>query len=262
MSGASRRILLVAPSPPPYGGMALQARLLERLLRADGHLVTFSASNFPLPNWLRFLERIPGLRTIARMAAIGPKLWIEAGDAEVVHVLAASWWYFFLVVSPAVIVGRLRRKRVVLNYRGGEAERFFQFYGWAAGPILRLAHVVTAPSEFLAQPIRKRFGVSVSIVPNILDYSAFPFRNRPEIRPKMLVTRHLEKIYDVESVVRAFRLVAGRHPEATLRNAGTGIQERYLRGLVAEWNLENVRFLGRIEQQCGSPRFTINAISF
>ena len=168
----TRRILLVAPSPPPYGGMALQARLLERLLRADGHSVEFFASNFPVPGRLRFLERIPGLRTTFRMTMIGPKLWLAVGRAETVHVLAASWWYFFLVVGPAVIVARARGKRVILNYRGGEAERFFRFYGWAAAPVFRAAHAVTAPSEFLALPIRERFGVSVSIVPNILDTCA------------------------------------------------------------------------------------------
>ena len=249
--GASEthRILLVAPSPPPYGGMALQARLLERLLRKDGQSVEFFASKFPLPGWLRFMEDFPGLRTTVRVTMMVPKLWAATGPAKVVHVLAASWWYFLLVVAPAVILARARGKRVILNYRGGEAERFFQSYGWAAAEVFRAAQMVTAPSEFLAGPIRKRFGVAVSIVPHILDSCMFPFRERLTLRPRMLVTRHLERIYDIETALKAFRLVQDRHPDASLWIAGTGSQEALLRGLVSTWNLHNVRFLGHTSHQ-------------
>jgi len=240
------KILLVAPSPPPYGGIALQSRLLERLLRGDGHSVVFLPSNFPFPAGLGFLARFPGLRTAARFILIWPKLWAETRQAEIVHVMAASWWYFFLAVYPAVLAGRVHGKRVIVNYRGGAAKRFFQFYGWAAAPVFRLASAVTTPSQFLAEPIRQRFGVSVSIVPNILDTSAFPYRDRTEIRPRMLVTRHLEKIYDVETVLKAFRSVRESYSDASLWIAGTGSEEARLRGLVSAWNLQNVRFLGHV----------------
>jgi glycosyltransferase involved in cell wall biosynthesis len=62
----------------------------------------------------------------------------------------------------------------------------------------------------------------------------------------MLVTRHLEEIYDVECVLKAFRLAQERYPEASLWIAGTGNQEKHLRGLVAVWKLRNVRFLGHV----------------
>jgi glycosyltransferase involved in cell wall biosynthesis len=244
---ATRRIVLVAPVPPPYGGMALQALLLARLLRQDGYEVVVFASNFSFPASLCLLEKLPVLRTIARAIMIWPKLWKCTARAEVVHVLAASWLYFFLVVYPAGIVARLRGARFILNYRGGEAERFFRYFGWAAQPIFRVAHAVTAPSAFLAGPIRKHFAVAVSIVPNVLDGLAFQFRTRLTIQPRMLVTRHLETIYGVETVLKAFRLVQERYPEASLWIAGTGTQEETLRKLAREWNLMNIRFLGRVE---------------
>jgi glycosyltransferase involved in cell wall biosynthesis len=147
---------------------------------------------------------------------------------------------------PAVAVGRMRGKRVILNYRGGEAGRFFRHWGWAVRPFFRLSDVVTTPSEFLAGVIRKHFRIPVRIVPNILDLGAFVHRSRKSFQPKMLVTRHLEPIYDVESVLRAFRQVQVRHPEASLWIAGTGSQQERLRGLVSAWGLANVRFLGHI----------------
>jgi len=97
-----------------------------------------------------------------------------------------------------------------------------------------------------------------------LDLDAFAWRERPALTPKLLATRHLEEIYDIETVLRAFRLVQQQYSEASLWIAGTGGQEKYLRGLVSEWNLENVRFLGYIEHQdlpaiCGQRDIYINA---
>jgi glycosyltransferase involved in cell wall biosynthesis len=243
------RILLVAPSPPPYGGMALQARQLEKRLKQDGNNVVFFPTNFALPGMLRPLDRIPGMRTLARALTIWILLWQRMKSTEVVHIMAASWLYFFVVVCPAVIVGRMRGKRVVLNYRGGELEAFLRLWGWLARPVFRGANVVTAPSEFLAGVIRRFFNVPVVIVPNILDTRIFQFRERTALKPRMLVTRHLEEIYDVESVLRAFRLVQEKHPGATLWIAGTGSQAERLHGLVTEWQLPDVRFLGHIPHE-------------
>jgi len=244
---APATLLLVAPKAPPYGGMALQAQLLEKLLREDGHSVLFFPSNFPLPTGLRILDRIPGLRTLTRHVLIWLKLWRQSSGVEVIHVLAASWLYFFAVVAPAVIVGRARGKRIVLNYRGGDAERFFRAWGWAVKPLVRKADVVTAPSAFLAGLIHRFFGVQVSIVSNILDCSVFNYRERTAIRPRLIVARHLEKIYDIESVLKAFRVIQGRHPDACLAIVGTGSQAGHLCSIAADWNLRNVSFFGHVE---------------
>src|SRR5690242_8085452 len=99
-----RTVLLIAPQAPPSGGMALQARALERLLRTEGNSVDYFPSNIPFPAGLRFVDRIRGLRPFARSVMIWIKLWKKVQHAEVVHVLAASWLYFFLVVGPAVIL--------------------------------------------------------------------------------------------------------------------------------------------------------------
>lgn len=245
----SGRILLIAPAPPPSGGMALQAKLLERLLREDGQTVAFFASNFPLSGSLAVFEGIPGLRTALRAVLIWVKLWKAVRQADVIHVFAASWLYFFTVVCPALVTGRLCGCRLVLNYRGGEAGLFFQRWGTLVGPFLRLPQVLTAPSGFLADTIWRRFQVPVEIVPNVLDGSVFQFRRRSIFCPKLLVTRNLEPMYGVETVLRAYRLVEERHPEASLWIAGSGGEEARLRALAAEWKLRNVRFLGHVSHR-------------
>lgn len=241
------QILLVGPVAPPYGGMAQQMALLEALLRQDGKRVAVFASNFRLPAWLSLFDRVAGVRTALRAALIWGKLWPQIRGAEVVHVMAASWLYFFVVVSPVIVLGRIHRKRVILNYRGGGAERFFDWFAWAVSTLFRAATVVTAPSEFLGRVIRDRFRVPVVIVPNIVNLSRFPYRERAGLRPKLIVARHLEKIYDLETVLSVFQTVQARHPDAALWIAGTGSQERHLRGLVPALGLQNLRFLGRVD---------------
>jgi glycosyltransferase involved in cell wall biosynthesis len=242
----SRRILLIGPKAPPYGGVALQAALMRELLTRDGEAAVLAPSNPPLPAWCRFLERVPGARTLARFCVFCGRVWRLLPRVDVVHVLACSWLYFFLVVYPAVVMARMRGKGVVLNYRGGEAREFFRWFGWLARPVFRLAHVITAPSTFLTEILGARFGVTARIVPNILDFSLFRYRQRNAIQPKLLVARHLEKMYDIESVLRAFQAVRERYPEATLWIAGEGSEEARLRGLVEQWGLGGVRFLGHM----------------
>jgi glycosyltransferase involved in cell wall biosynthesis len=244
-----RRVLLLAPSPPPYGGMALQARLLENLLIADGYDVRFVASNAVFPRWLGWAARIAGIRTVVRSGLLWMQLWRQVRHVEVVHVLAASWFYFWAAVTPAVILGRLYGRRIVLNYRGGEARQFFGRWGWAVKPILRLGDIITVPSRFLAEVFQDCFSLRVSIVPNILNNSEFRYRQRAAFQPKMLVTRHLEKIYDVESVLRAFGSVQEQYHEASLWIAGTGSQREMLQNRVSEWGLKNVRFLGHVAHE-------------
>ncbi len=244
-----RRVLLVGPKVPPYGGMALQARLMQELMNGEGISAEFLASNLPFPESLRFLERLRGARPFFRSAVFSWELWKMLDRVEVLHILACSWLYFFVIVCPAVLIGRLRRKRVILNYRGGQADQFFRWYRFLLRPFFRMAHVVTAPSEFLVEVIGRRIGVPVQIVPNIVDFTRFRFRQRLPLRPKMVVTRHLLKLYDIESVIRAFGEVQRSYPEASLKIAGTGDQEQYLRNLVATLNLKNVTFLGYLPQQ-------------
>lgn len=241
-------VLVIAPAPPPYGGMALQARLLERLLCSDGHTVTFLASNAPFPKSLQFLDRIRGLRPFPRAVLLCMNLWKATAHADVMHVFAASWLYFFVVVAPCVAIGRIHGVRVILNYRGGEAAPFLRWFRWAAWPVFKAASVIVTPSEFLAGTIRKAFGVRVEIVPNIVNLSLFTFRLRTFVRPRMVVSRHLEKSYDIESVLRAFQIVQQHYPEASLCIAGTGSQSDYLCGLAKSLNLAHVQFMGHLTQ--------------
>jgi hypothetical protein len=174
-------ILLVAPVPPPYGGMALQAGLLQRMLESDGMRAEVLGYNQPFA--LSFLDRIPALRTFLRAARFTVQCYSRARYCKVIHVLAASRLYFFLIVCPAVLIGRTLGKPVILNYRGGDADQFLRRYSKFVKPFFKMAANVTAPSEFLVGVIQRRIGVPVSVVPNIVNFSKFHYRSRGPFRP-------------------------------------------------------------------------------
>jgi L-malate glycosyltransferase len=247
--GGRREVLLISPKVPPYGGMALQAQLMQDRMNGEGISAAFLASNLPFPKPVSFFEQIRFVRPFLRCPFFCWQLWKMSKRAEVVHILACSWLYFFVIVCPAVLISRIRGKRIILNYRGGEADEFFRRSAILIRPFFRMADVVTAPSQFLVDVIGKWIGVPVQVVPNIVNLDRFRYRARNPLQPKMVVTRHLLKLYDVESVIRAFGEVQKRYADASLAVVGTGDQESHLRSLVATLGLTKVTFRGYVPQK-------------
>jgi glycosyltransferase involved in cell wall biosynthesis len=108
-----------------------------------------------------------------------------------------------------------------------------------------MAHSVMVPSEFLQRTF-KEYGLSAEVVPNIVDTETFPYRSRKTFRPKLIVTRHLEPLYNVECILKAFRIVRNKFRDAELSIAGTGSEEQRLRRLCTEWKVEGVTFHGHV----------------
>jgi glycosyltransferase involved in cell wall biosynthesis len=53
-------------------------------------------------------------------------------------------------------------------------------------------------------------------------------------------------MYNTECLLRAFRIIKARFPEATVSVAGDGSEAMRLRDLVSQWKLDGVKFLGPI----------------
>lgn len=243
-SNSSSSVCVVAPLPPPYGGMSLQAEKLIARLRQE-HMKVVAVPTNPRPE---LLPRVPGLRTLVRELQYLLSLLRRLPGCSVVHHLSASGLYFFLHSLPVLVLGRCFGKRVVLNYRGGNAEAFLRRWSWCVVPMMRLANMVVVPSPFL-QRVFARYGLGTALLPNIADTELFVWKARPAFAPRLLVGRHLEPMYNVECILRAFRRVQARFPEAVLGIAGDGSEEARLRALAQEWGLRRVTFYGAVDYQ-------------
>ena len=245
-----QHIGLVGPLPPPYGGMANQTRQLAALLQLEDIQVELVQVNAPYhSDWI---AKIRGLRAVFRLIPYLIRLWRTAGKVQLFHVMANSGWSWHLFAAPAIWIARLRNIPVVVNYRGGEAEAFFQKSFFWVKPSLDKASAITVPSGFL-ETVFGQIGYPTAIVPNIIDLSRFtarPTENKPTQPgfPHIVATRNLEAIYDNATAIRAFQCVKHTYPDAKLSIAGTGPERHMLESLVNELNLqEAVEFTGRID---------------
>jgi glycosyltransferase involved in cell wall biosynthesis len=242
-------IALIGPLPPPAGGMAHQTEQLARLLAGDGHQVKLVRSNAPYrPAWAR---RVPWLRALARLLPYLHALWRAMSGADVAHVMANSGWSWHVVAAPAVWVAWLRRVPCVVNYRGGDADAFLQRTAVLVRPTLRRAAVLIVPSGFLQQ-VFARHSIAAEIVPNVIDLARFTpcAEARGSKAPRLVVTRHLEPIYDVATALRAFALLRRRWPQAQLTIAGDGPQRATLERLAAELEIGTaVEFVGNVSHE-------------
>lgn len=240
------KILIVGPVPPPAGGMANQTYLLEQFLRASGNDVEMIAVNAPYkPHWV---GRIPGLRALFRLIPYCITLYRGTRSADVVHVMANSGWSWHLFAVPAIWIGHWLHKPLLVNYRGGHAERFFASSWHIVEPSLMKATGILVPSTYL-QDIFKKYGKKAEIIPNILDDSRFYPRQaeRPEGPIRFIITRNLEAIYDVATAIRCAAILKADYPDLILEIAGSGPEQSALERLCEELQLtENVIFRGRL----------------
>ncbi len=249
MTLAGLRIVLVGPLPPPAGGMANQTRQLAELLTGEGAIVDVVQVNAPYrPPWVASLR---GVRAVFRLLPYVLRLIRETRRADMVHVMANSGWSWHLFAAPAVWIAAAGGVPVVVNYRGGEADRFLaRSLRWIR-PTMRRASALAVPSGFLKEVFARR-DLPAAILPNIVDLERFHPADvdaSTVVRAHLVVARNLEPIYDVGTAIRAFGVVRQSHPTATLSVAGTGPERAALEALARELGVADaVSFTGRLDR--------------
>ena len=241
------RLGLVGPVPPPNGGMAMQTQQLARLLESEGVSVELLATNGSLQP--AFLERVRGLRALFRLIPYLLAVWKLAGRVEVIHLMANSGWSWQLHCAPVLWLSRLRNTPVIVNYRGGEAQTYFERSFSRVRPSLRLAAATVVPSGYL-QSVFEHFEERTRVIPNIIDREMFhPPDQTPSYPFTLIITRNLEPIYGIDKAIRAFAKVYPLDPSIRLRVAGSGPAENSLQELTRQLGVSAaVSFEGRLDR--------------
>jgi len=151
-----------------------------------------------------------------------------------------------LAPTPALLIGKLYGRKLLLNYHSGEAEDHLQRWRHSAIPTLRLADTIIVPSAYLVR-VFARVGLEAQPIYNLIETDRFRFRERQPLRPVFLCNRNFEKHYGVDRVLRAFAIVQKRIPEAELTVAGDGPERFALEQLARELCLKNTQFTGRVD---------------
>ncbi len=239
------RVLLFAPANEILGGQAVQAqRLAAEISQVPGIDLRFQAINPLFPSYLQWVKNIPLLRTTLTMLLYLPRVVMHAIWADVFHIFSAGLYSYTLWTIPALIVGRLFGTRVIVNYRDGQAEEHLRNFASAART-MRMADAIVSPTGFLFA-IFAQYSLTARVIPNVIDPDTFIYRSRAKLRPLIMTNRILEPLYNIECILRAFKIVQQSYPDAKLTIAHVGPSEAHLRDYAASLELRNYEFIGKV----------------
>ena len=245
MKREKTRVLIVAAGPPLVGGQSVQAKTLLDGLPESGEIETgFQPVN---PVFLPFLQHIKYVKTLVTFCGLVFGLLFKVPRYDIVHVFSASYFSFLIGPLPAIVIGRLFGKPILLNYHSGFLREHFDKWPWSTKIFFAECEEIVAPSGFLVE-IFEEFGFRAEVISNSVDVSLFSFRERDSFEPRFLSNRNFEDLYNVQCTIRAFGLIKKEFPKATLKIAGSGPLESELKDLVRKLEIDSVEFVGKVDQ--------------
>ncbi len=115
--------------------------------------------------------------------------------------------------------------------------------------ILKYLDDFTAVSDAAAEYISSLTNERITIIPNGIDLIKYTRRTQPPSNKMILFIGRLEKRKGVKYLLKAFRELSKTEPNARLIIVGDGPERSRLEASVANWGLENVKFLGFVSEE-------------
>jgi hypothetical protein len=161
---APLRIAIVVASLRIVGGQSVQAQRLVAGWRGSSSVDAWIVpiNPVPPPPFDRLL-RVKYLRTVITQLWYWPLLLRELRRADVVHAFSASYTSFLLAPLPAILVARLFRKPVILNYHSGEAPDHLRRSAIARFVMRHIVDANVVPSVFL-RDVLLSFDIQAEVV--------------------------------------------------------------------------------------------------
>lgn len=223
------RILLISNFRESIGGISVQVGLLNNHLNRDGfQSIIFSTYGNIFKRIFLFI-----------------KLLFVSQKFDVLHIHACSYKGFLPIVF-GVFAGRINRKRIIITYHGGDADKFlrknFNYVKW----FFNQANHIIVLSGFLKE-IFDKYGIISTIIPNVVALSKSQTIERKDISPNFISIRHLSPLYNIQLILQAFKNVKEEYPNATLVVLGDGPSRLELENWVKNQNLSDVTFVGQVQ---------------
>jgi glycosyltransferase involved in cell wall biosynthesis len=246
---SKKNICIVCEFSPPPGGMANQAELLASNLEKDGFTVERCKTNILFQGFLKYIEKNILIKIFIKFPILLWRIIVGVSKCEVVHVFTIPSLSFYIITTPAVIIGKFLKRRIIINYHAGFFKKFFDDnkFKFIVRFVLNSADYITTPLKYLDVEFSS-VGFKITPVSNMMDSTRFHYKIRKNCKPKFLFTRHLRDVYGPDIVINAFYLIFKEYPDATLTIAGDGYMKESLKEMTKKLGLsENVTFMGYVE---------------
>ena len=222
------KLLLISNYQHGVGGINAQVDLLHTYLNQENGIKAdvFSTKGNPLRRCIAFFQ-----------------LLYQARRYDILHIHACSYWGMVPAVF-GILAGKLWCKRIIITYHGGGAEEYFAKHAAFVRRWLGKANQVIVLSGFLKE-IFDHYDIPCVVIPNIVVLQPQIERTR-DIAPRFISIRHLEPLYNIPCILRAYEQVLKVYPNATLDILGRGSQREELEAYVQEHQLTGVTFVGQV----------------
>lgn len=166
-------------------------------------------------------------------------------DILIVHIYSGP---SFVVEDIASILGKVFGRRMIMFLHGGAMPEFMaRFPQWTRRVFSRASSII-APSPFLAKAIEP-YGFRAQVIPNVIDLSQYPYRQRAQLRPRLFWMRSFHEVWNPLMAVRVLARLRKRATDATLVLAGQdkGLQVEAQRLADSLGVLDAIRFPGYLK---------------
>lgn len=235
------RVLITAPKYLIGGHNQQALDLIEHLRRDHGVEADLQPIDPRLPGPFQVIYRIPVLRTVVRLMHYSLRLLVRVRSYDVVQGYAAGLTSYVFATLPPLFACKLLGRPFIMYYADGRLEEHLRKWRTAA-PTMRMADVIVGPGRLITEVLGQH-GIPARVIPNAVR-SAVHYLPRKKIQPRLMTNRTLEPLYNHPCILRAFKRVQERYPEADLVICNDGVLRPELEKLAAEMGLRNCHFIG------------------
>jgi glycosyltransferase involved in cell wall biosynthesis len=185
------------------GDLPTQAEALIKLFSGNGYSVIAASSH---PNRYRRLSDI---------------LWtlVKKRKAIDIHILQVFSGASFVQADLASLFASVLNIPTVMILRGGSLPDFSKKNPRWAKRVFSRAGKIIAPSGYLARNL-DWLGYPIEVIPNIIDISNYPYRQRENILPHLFWMRSFFWFYEPDMALRVANRLQAKYPDLRLTMAG------------------------------------------
>lgn len=136
-------------------------------------------------------------------------------------------FYYEDIIS---LIAKLSNKKIIFTIHGGSFGDFFDKKKSWVTRVLKRANIITVPSEFMFNNLKSR-GVESKIIPNIINFKDYKFKERTKFKAKLLWMRTYNPVYNPIMALKTVEILKERKIDVKLTMAGfdTGFKEEVIK---------------------------------
>jgi len=232
------KVCLVSPLPPPFAGMTVLANTLKASLENEGVFVKTINTNPVVPYLINKVQLSPIFQYIFFIINLYKIIYCNA-----VIIISSSGKSFYLKVVPTLLVSKILRKKIILDFVGGGIlDNFNRFNIF----LFKLFPHILVPTTIFKNAFNQR-GIKCDVFPHIVDINRFQSEKYCSDNVNLLSVKTLDKYSCINDIIMAYSIVKRTFPNATLTITGDGPEKKNLQKLIIDLSLSGIHFTGNIQ---------------